>query len=120
MSLVGPRPESEDFVAHYGSEYSVVLEAKPGIIGLSQLAFVDESRILDAADPEVHYLERIMPQKVGLDLLYVAERGVRTDLRIFLWAVVVLLLRRDVAVRRETGRVTLRRRKNLSAQASAT
>jgi lipopolysaccharide/colanic/teichoic acid biosynthesis glycosyltransferase len=117
MSLVGPRPESEDFVAHYGPDYSVVLEAKPGIIGLSQLAFVDESRILDAANPELHYLRRIMPQKVGLDLVYVARRGVRTDLRILFWAVVVLLLRRDVAVRRETGTVTLRRRKGPPAKA---
>jgi lipopolysaccharide/colanic/teichoic acid biosynthesis glycosyltransferase len=110
MSLVGPRPESEEFIAHCRPDYAVILQAKPGIIGLSQIAFFDESRILDSADPVVHYLDRIMPQKVRLDLLYVTRKSGALDLRILLWAFVAIVLRRDVAVHRSTGKMSLRRR----------
>jgi lipopolysaccharide/colanic/teichoic acid biosynthesis glycosyltransferase len=111
MSLVGPRPESSRFVDCYPHEYERILSTRPGILGLSQLAFVDESRILDERDPVRHYIEEILPHKVELDLLYVERHSVWFDLRIILWSTVAVLLRRPVAVEPATGRVRWGRRR---------
>ena len=100
MSLIGPRPEDPGFVAQRRADYDVILRVRPGITGLSQLAFAEESRILSREDPLGDYLERIFPQKCALDRLYVRSLSVRTDVRILLWTVVAVLFRRDVAVNR--------------------
>jgi lipopolysaccharide/colanic/teichoic acid biosynthesis glycosyltransferase len=110
MSLVGPRPESYDFVGHHRSEYEEITRVKPGIMGLSQLAFAEESRILNTHDPLGHYVGGILPQKVALDLLYAERWSIWLDVRIAIWTVVAVILRRQVAVNRETGRLSLRKR----------
>ena len=74
MSLVGPRPEDHSFVARRPEDYGEILTARPGIIGLSQVAFAKESQILDLDDPVAHYVGSILPQKTGLDRLYVRAR----------------------------------------------
>ena len=82
---------------------------RPGITGLSQIAFVDECRILDPDDPVSHYVNRILPQKVGLDELYVRRRSVALNLRILYWTAVTVVGRRPVAVHRGSGRMNLRK-----------
>jgi lipopolysaccharide/colanic/teichoic acid biosynthesis glycosyltransferase len=111
MSLVGPRPETDGFVEHHAGEYERILTVRPGLIGWSQIAFAREGEILDDADPLGHYLYRILPQKVALDMKYARERSFGLDLRIIGWSLVAVLLRRQVAVHRQTGRMGLRRRK---------
>ena len=110
MSLVGPRPEDLSFVERHGPAYERILTVKPGITGLSQLAFAEESRILDDDDPLGHYLDRLLPQKVGLDQIYAGTRTVWMDAKILFWTVAAVVLRRDVAVHRDSGRMNLRRR----------
>ena len=110
MSLVGPRPESPHFVGHYPDDFAEITRVKPGILGLSQLAFVEESQILDANDPVGHYLGQILPQKMSLDRLYAERWSFWLDARIVLWTVAAVILRRPVAVDRDTGRMGLRRR----------
>jgi lipopolysaccharide/colanic/teichoic acid biosynthesis glycosyltransferase len=110
MSLVGPRPEDPDFVAHAAAGYALILDVKPGITGLSQLAFAREARILDPHAPVPDYLERLLPQKMALDLLYVARRSILLDLRILGWTAIAIVLRREVAVDRTNARLSLRRR----------
>jgi lipopolysaccharide/colanic/teichoic acid biosynthesis glycosyltransferase len=109
MSFVGPRPEDASFVALQAEAYKVILTVKPGITGLSQLAFARESEILDPHDRVGDYVRRLLPQKAHLDQLYVARRSLRLDLRILNWTAIAVLVRRDVAVGRQTGRLTLRR-----------
>ncbi|MBX5468888.1 MAG: sugar transferase [Thermoleophilaceae bacterium] len=111
MSLVGPRPESEEFVRRHADDYyGGILEVRPGIVGLSQIAFAEESRLLDSKDPIARYVERILPQKVRLDRMYARDLSLGLDLRILFWACVTVLLRRPVAVDRESARMRLRRR----------
>jgi lipopolysaccharide/colanic/teichoic acid biosynthesis glycosyltransferase len=110
MSLVGPRPEDPSFVALRPADYEVILRVRPGITGLTQLAFSNECEILDARDPVGDYVRRLLPQKVQIDALYVARRSAAMDLRILAWTAMTVLLRSDVAVHRSTGRITLRRR----------
>jgi lipopolysaccharide/colanic/teichoic acid biosynthesis glycosyltransferase len=111
MSLVGPRPESPEFTRRYtDSYYGDILTVKPGMVGLSQLAFADESRVLDPDEPIRHYVEQILPQKVRLDCTYAARTSVWLDLRILCWTFVAVVLRRPVAVHRESAHMTLRHR----------
>jgi lipopolysaccharide/colanic/teichoic acid biosynthesis glycosyltransferase len=110
MSLVGPRPEDHSFVARRLEDYGEILTARPGIIGLSQVAFAKESQILDLDDPVSHYVGAILPQKTGLDRLYVRAGSLRMDVRILFWGSVAVLLRRPIAVHRESGKMNLRRR----------
>ncbi|HEX5621987.1 MAG TPA: sugar transferase [Solirubrobacteraceae bacterium] len=110
MSLVGPRPETLDFVSHHREEYDEILSVRPGLVGFSQIAFLTEGRILSTHDPLHHYVSAILPQKVALDLMYARERTVWLDIKILAWSLVAVLLRREVAVSRRTGRMNLRKR----------
>jgi lipopolysaccharide/colanic/teichoic acid biosynthesis glycosyltransferase len=110
MSLVGPRPETVDFVAHHRDDYDEILSVRPGLVGFSQIAFLTEGRILNEHDPLHHYVSTILPQKVTLDLMYARERTVWVDVKILAWSIVAVLLRRQVAVDRRTGRMNLRKR----------
>jgi lipopolysaccharide/colanic/teichoic acid biosynthesis glycosyltransferase len=118
MSLVGPRPEASEFVALYAEAYEPILQLRPGITGPSQLAFAKEALILDPNDRVGHYLRRILPQKLQIDLLYAAQSSTWVNLRILGWTALVLLFDVDVAVDRKTGRLGRRRRpSNVSASA---
>jgi lipopolysaccharide/colanic/teichoic acid biosynthesis glycosyltransferase len=108
MSMIGPRPEDPRFVGERPEDFEEILNVRPGITGLAQIAFANESRILSEDDPIGHYIRRILPQKCILDRVYVRTVGLRTDLRILAWTVVAVLLRREVAVDRATGSMSLR------------
>ena len=110
MSLVGPRPEDRRFVELEPEAYAEILRVRPGITGLSQLAFARESEILDPDDPIGFYVDRLLPQKASMDRLYAARRTFLMDLRILFWTAAVVL-GRDIAVHRGTGRPSLRRRR---------
>jgi lipopolysaccharide/colanic/teichoic acid biosynthesis glycosyltransferase len=110
MSLVGPRPESPAFVARFASDYDIILRVRPGLTGYTQLAFAREGAILDPSDPQGHYLDALLPQKVGLDGLYAGRVSIRRDLSILVATFVTLVLRQPVAVHRDTAALTLRRR----------
>ena len=93
MRLVGPRPETPEYVALYSPLERRVLEAKPGLVGPSTLGFMDEAARLSAAeDPSSHYEQVLLHERVGLDLAYLDRRSFRADL--------LLLLRQAVAILR--------------------
>jgi lipopolysaccharide/colanic/teichoic acid biosynthesis glycosyltransferase len=112
MSLVGPRPEDPEFVEMMRNDYEVILRVRPGITGYSQLAFAEESVILDPDDPLSHYVYRLLPQKLAMDKMYANEQSLWLNLRILFWTVGAVLLRKAVAVHRETGEMNLRRRRS--------
>jgi lipopolysaccharide/colanic/teichoic acid biosynthesis glycosyltransferase len=119
MSLVGPRPESPEFVALRAGEYRSILAVPPGITGFSQLAFARESEILDRNDRVADYLTRVLPQKLRMDALYASRRSLATNLRILLWTAITLFARADVAVNRQSGRLGVRRRRAHEAPVAA-
>jgi lipopolysaccharide/colanic/teichoic acid biosynthesis glycosyltransferase len=110
MSLVGPRPEDPGFVALHVDAYEHILTVRPGITGLSQLAFAQEHKILNEEDMIADYVKRILPQKIGLDTMYASSYRIRMDLAVFGWTVIAMLLRKPVAVHRATGRMGVRKR----------
>ncbi|TND08099.1 MAG: wcfS [Bacteroidetes bacterium] len=83
MSLVGPRPEVRKYVELYNEEQKKVLLARPGITDYASIEYVNENEILGKADdPEKVYIEEIMPAKLKLNLKYIGEMGLGTDLKI--------------------------------------
>lgn len=85
MSLVGPRPEVARYVQHYTDAQREVLSVRPGITGISQLLFRHEEEMLAGQeDVEGFYIREIMPQKLELDLRYVADHSVAGDAGIIL------------------------------------
>jgi len=81
MSLVGPRPELEEFVALHADEYREILSVPPGITGPTQLRYAGlEPHLLSLhADPERYYRERLLPDKVKLDVAYACSRSLAAD-----------------------------------------
>lgn len=116
MSLVGPRPEDPAFVALHREDYDRILSVRPGITGLSQLAFADEGSILDERDIVRDYVERILPQKIELDTLYADAYRLRLDFAVLRWTLFVMLARKPVAVHRFTGKMNVRKRPRAVAE----
>jgi lipopolysaccharide/colanic/teichoic acid biosynthesis glycosyltransferase len=110
MSLVGPRPEDPSLVRLRREEFQPILRVRPGVTGLTQLAFARESELFDAEDRTDQYLSQILPEKLKIDRLYVERRSFLLDLRILVWTAAAVILRREVAVDPETGRLSGRRR----------
>lgn len=83
MSLVGPRPEVRKYVDMYTPEQMRVLEVRPGITSLASLRYRNENELLAGTDdPDRCYVEKIMPDKIAIDLEYVANAGLWTDIKL--------------------------------------
>jgi lipopolysaccharide/colanic/teichoic acid biosynthesis glycosyltransferase len=108
MSLVGPRPEDPSIVALRRQEFDPVLQVTPGITGLCQLEYADESKLLDADDRMAQYLEELLPKKLAIDAVYAAGRTFALDLAIIAWTIAAVALRREVAVDTELGTIGFR------------
>jgi lipopolysaccharide/colanic/teichoic acid biosynthesis glycosyltransferase len=108
MSLVGPRPEDSRFVALAPAAFREILALRPGITGLSQIAFAGETSLLRGPDPVAYYVERLLPQKLQLDRLYLRRRSPWLNLTILYWTARVVLFGCSVAVDRRTGAFTVR------------
>lgn len=83
MSLVGPRPEVRKYVDLYTPEQRHVLDVRPGITDPASIRYRNENELLGAADdPERYYVDVIMPDKLRINLDYVANQSFGHDLRI--------------------------------------
>ncbi len=81
MSLVGPRPEVEKYVALYPENArQAILSVRPGITGLTQIRYRHEERLLaEQPDPERFYREELLPKKIASDIEYVRTRSLLKD-----------------------------------------
>lgn len=102
MSLVGPRPEVQQYVNMYTEEERVILLVKPGITDWASLWNSNEGAILAGRpDPEKTYLEQIRPHKIKLQLEYVQHQSFWTDLTILIQTLGAIIFR--VKTRPERG-----------------
>jgi lipopolysaccharide/colanic/teichoic acid biosynthesis glycosyltransferase len=99
MALVGPRPEDPSYVAAYPAEFAEITRVRPGITGLSQIQYCNESALLVGDDIEGLYRDEVLPLKIDLDRYYASHRCLALDLRILAWTAVAIVS--GAQVRRE-------------------
>ena len=105
MSLVGPRPEVQQYVDLYTKDERAILSVRPGITDWASLWNSDEGAWLAGSpDPERTYLEEIRPEKLRLQLAYVRQQSLVTDLEILVRTAAAMVFRKHVAATR--ARVT--------------
>ena len=85
MSFVGPRPEVRKYVVLYNKEQKKVLEVRPGITDQASLEYFEESDLLAKSnDPEGTYIKDIMPKKLSINLKYLENKGLFSDVGIIM------------------------------------
>ena len=93
MSVVGPRPEVPKYVNMYNEEQLRVLDVRPGLTDYASLEYFNENELLaQSSDPESTYVNEIMPAKLSLNLRYISEQNMATDLKI-IWRTVQAIFR---------------------------
>lgn len=91
MGLVGPLPETPEFVALYDEDERRVLSVRPGLAGPSTLGFMDEAeRLAEVDDPGRHYRDVLLHERVRLDLSYLERRSLGYDLRLLVRQVIAI------------------------------
>lgn len=83
MHVVGPRPEVPKYLPYYTETQRRVFSIRPGMTDPGTLRFRDEAKLLDgAANPERIYVDRILPEKLRLNLEYLDRQSFGYDLAI--------------------------------------
>lgn len=93
MSLVGPRPEVKKYVELYTLEQRKVLSIRPGITDWASICYRDENVILgQSLEPEMEYINKVMPAKLNYNLIYIQNYSVTEYLKIIvttIWYIVI-------------------------------
>ena len=85
MSMVGPRPEVEHWIAAYPERWRKVLSVNPGITDNASIAFRHEEELLvRSKNPERVYRELVLPAKLLLYEDYVDHHSFAGDLKLLL------------------------------------
>lgn len=93
MSIVGPRPEVEEYVSLYSQEQRKVLDVRPGLTDFASIKYVNENELLaQQQNPKEYYQNVIVPDKVKLGIDYVNQSSIATDLRI-IWQTIASILK---------------------------
>ena len=93
MSIVGPRPEVQEFVDLYTPDQREILSVRPGITDYASLEFFQENELLGKSlDPKKTYIEEIMPAKLVLNKKYLERPTVGHDISI-MWKTVLKMIR---------------------------
>ena len=92
MSIVGPRPEVQEYVNLYSLDQRRILSVRPGITDYASLEFFHENELLGKSiDPKKTYIEEIMPAKIELNMQCIEHPGLAQDLKI-MWRTFVKIL----------------------------
>lgn len=92
MSLVGPRPEAITIASLWPEDVrEVILSVRPGITSPASVLYRSEEQLLNHKNVMEEYVRSILPSKLRLDLLYVRNHSVLTDIDIIFWTAVALL-----------------------------
>lgn len=95
MSLVGPRPEVPKYIALYSDdEKHEVLSVKPGITDNASIEFRNENELLASSkNPEITYINEVLPKKIALYRKYVKEHSFFGDI-VIIFKTIFLILRK--------------------------
>lgn len=98
ISLVGPRPQTEECFGFFPKEYQEDLKQLiPGVTGIGSIFFRDEESIIGKSSKSYDdcYREDIMPYKARLELWYKENRSISCDLKIIFTTAYVILFSKN-------------------------
>lgn len=102
MSLVGPRPEDPEFAGQWPEDARrEILSVRPGITSPASISYHDEEKQLSTDNLIGDYLEKIAPDKIRLNRLYVRHHNLMTDLDAIFWTLIVLVPRVSIQPKSE-------------------
>lgn len=91
MSFVGARPEVPHYVNYYSSEMLATLLLPAGITSLSSIVYKDEADLLqNVEDVEKFYIQKILPQKMKINLFYLKNFSLSKDIRIMIETILAI------------------------------
>jgi len=94
MSFIGPRPEAPEYVDLNDPVWQWVLSVRPGMSGLAQVTYMaDEAAMLNGATLDEDYVNKVLPEKLKLDLQYVHNQSLLLDVKLILQTLYITLIR---------------------------
>jgi lipopolysaccharide/colanic/teichoic acid biosynthesis glycosyltransferase len=93
MSIVGPRPQVEQYTKLYNAEEKIILSVKPGLTDYSSVEFINLDSILGDDDVDTKYLEEIEPKKNKLRIKYAREHSLLIDIKIIIQTIKYFLIK---------------------------
>lgn len=82
MSLVGPRPQVEQYTRLYKEEEKIILSVRPGLTDYASIKFINLDQILGDDSVDEKYLNEIEPEKNKLRIKYAKEHSFWVDIKI--------------------------------------
>jgi lipopolysaccharide/colanic/teichoic acid biosynthesis glycosyltransferase len=93
MSIVGPRPEDLKIVHEYYDDPGMrTLKVRPGLSGIGSIYYYTHGeQLLTGDNPEQLYVEKLLPIKLALELVYIRKMSLACDLQIIARTAMALL-----------------------------
>jgi len=92
MSIVGPRPEDPEIAKTWPAGLrEEILSVRPGITSPASIIYRDEEKLLQSVNVMDDYLQKVLPDKLRLDRLYVRNCSFISDLDVIFMTFTVLL-----------------------------
>ena len=91
MSLVGPRPQVEEYTRLYNDNEKVILSVKPGLTDYASIEFINLDQVLGDDSVDEKYLKEIEPEKNKLRVKYVKEHSFGIDSKIIFMTMLKML-----------------------------
>jgi lipopolysaccharide/colanic/teichoic acid biosynthesis glycosyltransferase len=90
MSLVGPRPQVENYTKLYSDEEKMILTVKPGLTDYASIRFINLDALLGDGAIDEKYFREIEPEKNRLRIKYAREHNFWIDLKLIFMTFVQL------------------------------
>ena len=95
MSFVGARPEVRKYFEHYNNEMYATLLLPAGITSDASIYFSDEATLLhEVNDIDTVYIERILPEKMQINLMSINKFSLEKDLATMINTVIIVIKKR--------------------------
>ncbi len=82
MSIVGPRPQVEQYTRLYTEEEKIILSVKPGLTDFASIRFINLDALLGEENVDEKYLRTVEPEKTRLRMEYAKNPSFGKDMKI--------------------------------------